>query len=174
MYLISEDLMNLQTQRVISEVLNQLNERLPFLEVSYFEMSLLYWEHKGHISKSNLSVLIKAFKTLELEECSSCLESLMKSNKNNLPIAPSPCKILNQISPQLVDSSVRQLNEMDSDNARSVLSKNRYDMEAQKPGLCLIINQEHFYKEFDLAQYGVSILFLFFLTKHREYLLCFS
>lgn len=141
--------------------------KFKMLESAYPELFLLYWETIGYITTSTLKNLCGVLKRMELFELSENVKSLVteepKINSNIEPTVfeynktktneknkeKSSLDAINKIFSRT--TSLQELVSMPAlsfDNANCV-DENRYFINPENPGYCLIINQENFHREID-------------------------
>lgn len=125
---------------------------------SYLEMYLLHWEVIGYISYDNLSNLCAILKQMDQLDWYERLKEVfppvqvksepvflkkvvkLKENKKSKHIFD---KILDHTT------SLADLTSLESLSADNVDNENKYYINPKHPGVCLIINQENFYKAID-------------------------
>lgn len=133
----------------------------------YLEIYFLYWESIQYIKYDNYNNVISVFKQLDFDDCYNHLMEVL-STTNSISRTP---QIRNNQSLVIDDrfdfddifENINTVESMDNNvyipTTRNI-TDNCYQIDAAKPGICLIIDQEHFYTEVD-PKYTVSDIFLF-------------
>lgn len=158
-YLICEDLNAVQAKPLRDYVKKHLKQR--FIDFEYMEQYFLQWENLGYINSNNYSNLLKAFKELDMFDFYGSLENL-KLNFN-ITFDDKTTNTVHSVSQSVSDSQQNGTikakicnNKMDSKYDNETAKDNMYKVNPDAPGVCLIINQKSFHKEFD-RKYGVSV-----------------
>lgn len=109
------------------------------LNENYLEMYFLHWETVNYITKDNVDSLSKAFKYLNMNDCYASLQNLVSIRSN----------VNNNSSIECAANCDEKYSKTDSNDMKRSVVKERYHIDTKYPGLCLIINQIEFHKEFD-------------------------
>lgn len=132
--------------------------------VEYMEMYFLYWEMIDYVKRNDFSNIKAIFKTVENSDkiCeifdfiskANLKSNNLKSEENGQNYNDSQIAHCSQTEPTnsfIVDKKNHKTN---SDGVKIHYCENeRYIMNAEAPGICLIINQKTFYREFLKKQY---------------------
>ncbi|KAK5649976.1 hypothetical protein RI129_001005 [Pyrocoelia pectoralis] len=152
LYCICEKMTNAQMKILLTHVQNDFKDKkLKYTDfpIPYMEMSLLDWTSIKYISSTDLSNLSKVFKVMEMYDVSESL--IPKSHLlTNVDFSGSnkiknkedgPCSSISSIS----TSGLFYQDRTWTNNYEN----NCYQIDSNCPGICLIINQEIFYREPD-------------------------
>ncbi|CAH0552664.1 unnamed protein product [Brassicogethes aeneus] len=187
LYFLCENMNSIETSRLIKLVkmdfeANRLNFKL-FTQNCYLELYLLHWE----TLKYDLSKILSNLKSMELsglqEKLSKVLITMDNINQIN-SLASTSKDVLTKPTPvkqklhsnkavdnsQLISiSSIRSEVSSISNIIDEEDKESTYDIDPNNPGLCLIINQEAFYKELDQKYVNLLSLHPFEDRQGTEY-----
>ncbi|XP_044267938.1 caspase-8 [Tribolium madens] len=126
------------------------------INTQFLELYLLHWEIVEYVKLDDLSNLCRALKQIDQLDICDKLKEIVPSEKR-VDCSESEEKrqsvnvfeeILNPRS-SLQSLASLETSHISADNAAFVSDANKYFIDPQKPGICLIINQENFYREVD-------------------------
>lgn len=150
----------MQTKRVIEYVKNDLKEEFIEFDDNFMEQYFLHWEILSYISRRNFNNLTKAFKQSKLEDYCLYLDHLNSNLGINglLAFDEQATNVTSISQTSHCNGAIKPSynNKTDSHQINKIPDENKYKIDVQVPGLCLIINQKVFHKEFD-PKFGVSI-----------------
>lgn len=138
-----------QTQRI----------RLPEnSKINYFELHLLDLEKAKFIELNNVDKLAKIFKQMEMDDVADDLRSLTIDKKSAVSPETICTKNFETEKNMFIgkktfrqdntnDLSLRNLLPSLPSTSGKTAAVNCYPMNKSKPGICLIINQEYFYRD---------------------------
>lgn len=148
LFLICEDLTQVNVKKILEHVQKDMQKSFQYFMEDYLELYLLHWESINYFNRNNLAKLMKVFKLLQMDNYYCCME-ILTNHSNNGNDNGNTVRYLENLR---TDDNENQNN---NEGAANVFDSTSYKIDPEKPGLCLIINQQVFYKEFD-QQYGVS------------------
>lgn len=147
LYRFCEDLANEELNVFLSEMWKVFPSKdKEFKHFDFLEMYFLYWETISFVTLANAGQLIRVLKTTGRMNYYQRLEELIpdaEGSKSGLKKEKEVIKAKNKILE-------------DSEKLRGK-SELRYEIDADKPGVCLIINQINFYREPPNTKYHVSV-----------------
>lgn len=151
LYCICEKMTNAQMKMLLTHVQNDFKDKkLKYTDfpIPYMEMSLLDWTCIKYISSTDLSNLSKVFKVMEMYDVS---ESLIPKSQ-----------LLTNVDFSGSNNNNKTKNKEDGPYPSGLFYQDRtwtnnyenncYQIDSNCPGICLIINQEIFYREPDFKR----------------------
>lgn len=142
-----------------------------FIGTPFLEIHFLQWETLGYIKQDDLNNLCRILKQIDqldiceklkelipLSQKSDNLECNMKkvnSSESNRRKSVSVFEGILDPGSSLETLVSLETSHISADNAEFITDANKYYIDPNKPGICLIINQEVFYREVD-KEYQVS------------------
>ncbi|KAJ3656943.1 hypothetical protein Zmor_015987 [Zophobas morio] len=107
----------------------------------YLELYLLHWESLGYIKQDNLSNLCNILNVMEQLDWCDVLKQLFPAVGTRVSEKTKTSTLFSFQSSQSTQISV--------DKNANYDTIEKYDVDPKSPGVCLIINQEYFYREIE-------------------------
>nr|XP_015835366.1 PREDICTED: caspase-8 isoform X2 [Tribolium castaneum] len=168
LYFVCEALQQKDVENLLNLACKDFREKgLDFkcINAQFLELYLLHWETVGYVKLDDLSNLCRVLKQIDqLDICdklreivpivhksaeSRSVDKRVDSSESEKRQSVSVFEGILDPKSSLLSLASLETSHISADNAAFVSDENKYFIDPERPGICLIINQENFYREVD-------------------------